>query len=363
MTNPADTTPAPTRPARPVVLVDAEHAAYDALRTGATVFDLAPRHVSQFTGAAAGGALNGLVTNDVLPLAVGRGLFAAALTPKGKMLADMAILRTEPETFLVETSAEAGAEWMAMVRKYVNPRLAKYVDLSSALSPIGVYGPRAAELMARLGGATGGGAMLSDALSEALEGWPEWGNASWNVPGNASRLVRAPYLGDVAGFMLLATVEDASALRARLVQMGAVAGTPSVWALAALEAGRPAFGLDADAGTIPQEANLDSWRAVSFEKGCYTGQETVARVHFRGHVNRHLRGLRSATPLEVGQPAYDAGGKLVGEVRRSGVSPRFGPIAVAMLRREIAPGDTVRIGADAVPVLVTVLPFAPVEGA
>ena len=110
----------------------------------------------------------GSITNDVTKLEVGRGMYAAALTPKGKVLADLAVLRIQPETFLVESSASAGAEWFAMVRKYVNPRLAQYTDESATLSVIALCGPHAARVLARAGSASGGGAMVTDALTDAL---------------------------------------------------------------------------------------------------------------------------------------------------------------------------------------------------
>ena len=77
----------------------------------------------------------------------------------------------------------------------------------------------------------------------------------------------------------------------RAIELGAVPAGLDAWEIARIEAGRPEWGIDIDESTIPQEANLDELHAISYTKGCYTGQETVARVHFRGHVNRHLRGL------------------------------------------------------------------------
>jgi folate-binding protein YgfZ len=107
-----------------------------------------------------------------------------------------------------------------------------------------------------------------------------------------------------------------------------------------VEAGRPEWGLDIDDTTIPQEANLDDLHAISYTKGCYTGQEVVARVHFRGHVNRHLRGLRAAgaEPPPTGAQLVDESGRPVGEVRTGVSSPRLGGIALAMVRREVEPG-------------------------
>src|SRR5690606_14229059 len=92
----------------------------------------------------------------------------------------------------------------------------------------------------------------------------------------------------------------------------------------------------------PQEANLDELHAISYTKGCYTGQETVARIHFRGHVNKHLRALRSTAPepLPADAQLLDDTGRAVGDVRSATLSPRLGNIAIGMVRREIEPGTT-----------------------
>jgi len=120
-----------------------------------------------------------------------------------------------------------------------------------------------------------------------------------------------------------------------------------------VEAGRPRYGLDLDEGTIPQEAGLNE-RAVSFTKGCYVGQETVARLHYRGKPNRHLRGLLLAQPAERHAEIL-LGEKVVGRVGSTCISPRLGPIALALVRREAPPGETVLVdGAEA---RVAELPF------
>src|SRR6185503_18691450 len=117
---------------------------------------------------------------------------------------------------------------------------------------------------------------------------------------------------------------------------GAVPAGLDAWEIARIEAGRPEWGIDIDDATIPQEANLDDLHAISYTKGCYVGQEVVARVHFRGHVNRHLRGLRTAdaSPPAQGATLHDADGQHVGDVRSSVHSPRLGGVAIGMVRRE-----------------------------
>ncbi len=108
--------------------------------------------------------------------------------------------------------------------------------------------------------------------------------------------------------------------------------------------GRPRYGVDLDDSVIPQEAGLNQ-RAVSFTKGCYVGQETVARLFYRGKPNRELRGLRSAEPLAVGTELV-LEERVVGTVTSSVQSPRFGAIALALVRREAPVGAIVRAGAE-----------------
>jgi glycine cleavage system aminomethyltransferase T len=108
-----------------------------ALRTGAPVllFDRSARLRMQFTGPKAAESLTGLVTNDVLALCGGDGEYACALTPKGRVIADVRILAIAGDdgtvqSLLVDSNAAAGVGFAAMIRKYVNPRLARYADIS-----------------------------------------------------------------------------------------------------------------------------------------------------------------------------------------------------------------------------------------
>ncbi|MGZ4275146.1 MAG: CAF17-like 4Fe-4S cluster assembly/insertion protein YgfZ, partial [Solirubrobacteraceae bacterium] len=120
-----------------------------------------------------------------------------------------------------------------------------------------------------------------------------------------------------------------------------------------VEAGVPLYGAELDDSVIPQEAALNETH-VSFTKGCYVGQETVARLHWRGKPNRHLRGLRLSAPVEPGTPLV-LGEREVGRVASSVVSPRLGPIALALVRREAGPGDELQAGGAIA--VVSELPF------
>ena len=122
-----------------------------------------------------------------------------------------------------------------------------------------------------------------------------------------------------------------------------------------IERGRPRYGIELDDGVIPQEAGINE-RAVSFTKGCYVGQETVARLHYRGKPNRHLRGLRLSGPASTGD-VLRLGEKEVGRLASVALSPVHGPIALALVRREAAPGATLSVAEGDVTADVVALPF------
>jgi len=339
---------------------DAE-AEYRALQIGAALVDRSQRGRMRVSGEKAAEMITGLVTNDVVALAAGHGLYAAALTPKGKIVADVRVfaLGAEAEgadgavaSLLVDIPCRATAGWAELVRKYINPRVAPYRDESETTRMLGVYGPHARHVAADVLG-------LNPGTVVAL---PPYAHLVGLLDDAPLIVVRSVELGAIEGFDVVCPAELAPVLAARLTQRGAAPAGLVAWEIARVEAGRPEWGIDIDDTTIPQEANFDELHAISYTKGCYVGQETVARVHFRGHVNRHLRGLRLATPdlPPARTPVTDAGGKPVGDVRSAVLSPRLGPIAIGMVRREISLGDTVaaRWEGGESDATVAALPFA-----
>jgi folate-binding protein YgfZ len=304
---------------------------YAALRGGAGVVDRSARVRMLIGGAQAAETLTGLVTNDVGALHPGAGQYAAALTAKGKVIADVRIF-ARSEDLLVDTSANAGPGFSAMIKKFVNPRLARYADVSAVLRTIGVYGPRAHEVLAHVLHEEG----ASPTATAALHGLADFYHAGFTVAGAGVSVVRAPDFGG-EGFDCFVPVEIAELLWSRLVAARAVPVGRDATEIARVEAGRPMWGADMDANTLAQEANFDVLSAISYTKGCYTGQETVARVHFRGHVNRYLRGTQSAVQIPAGAELFEAE-KPVGTMTSSVVSPRLGPIGLAMIRREVDSG-------------------------
>ena len=152
-------------------------------------------------------------------------------------------------------------------------------------------------------------------------------------------------------------------MRDALLAAGASPGEQSTLNIARIEAGRPAWGVDMDESTLVQEARMDELHAISYNKGCYTGQETVARVHFRGHVNRLLRGLHFSGGVAAppGSAIVRADGTSAGEVRGVATSPRLGTIGLGLIRREVEPGSPLVArwddGAGSAEVQVVTLPF------
>jgi folate-binding protein YgfZ len=228
--------------------------------------------------------------------------------------------------------------------------VAGYRDESHALRDIGVFGPEARHIVSSISGVP----------AESLEALTSYRHVNAMIGGAAVTVVRSPEIG-VEGYDLLVPFEIFEQVWSAAVKAGAVPAGLAAWEIARIEAGRPEWGIDIDDSTIPQEANFDDLEAISYTKGCYIGQEVVARVHFRGHVNRHLRGLRASSgdAPPTGAQLADDQGNHVGDVRSSVTSPRLGGIAIGMVRREIAPGSALyaRWEGGERRVDVTTLPF------
>lgn len=325
---------------------DREHRA---LRERALILDRSARGRLRISGPRAAEFVTGIVTNDVSALAPGAGLYACALTPKGRIVADLRIY-AEAEALLLDSPERATPGWVELVRKYINPRFAPYEDVGQQLRHFGVFGPAAARVVAAA-------CQVDEDAVAALEPYAHMS------PADAERshlVARSPELR-LDGFDLFVEQDAAADTWQRALDAGAERGTGDAWEIARVEAGRPEWGLDMDESTLPQEANMDVLGAISYTKGCYVGQEVVARIHFRGHVNRHLRGLRFGHPdgAPTGSQLFAVDGKALGDVRSSVRSPTLGAIALAMVRREAATNDEIVARGEFgdVGAIVTGLPF------
>ncbi len=299
---------------------------YELVTERVGLVDRAARGKLLLTGGEAAEFLQGQVSNDVEALAPGEGCYAAFLTHKGKMRGDMRILRGE-DWLWIDTEPGTLSALARTVQMYSIGRDVSHRDVTSERAILSLVGPTA---------------------RGALETEPppvEHGH----VEGEHGLYVATDLGADV-----ICTAADANRVRAAL-GLGEVSEESAE--CRRVESGRPRHGRDTDAETIPQEAGLNE-RAVSFTKGCYVGQETVARLHYRGRPNRHLRGLRLSESAAHGDPVV-RGDRLVGNIGSACVSPRHGPIALALLRREVSPGDTVVVGGDGAPAEIIELPFGP----
>jgi tRNA-modifying protein YgfZ len=278
---------------------------YELVTESAGLVDRSDRAKFLARGSEAADFLQGQVSNDVEALEPGTGCYATILNHKGKLRTDLRILRGE-DWFWLDSEAIGQAVLEHMLRTYSLGRDVQYEDMTESRALLSVVGP---------------------AARERLEAAPPEEEHSF-VTGE-----RGIYVATLLGVDVICEpgtpieVEPVAEEAAECIR---------------IEAGRPRLGLDMGSETMPQEAGINE-RAVSFTKGCYVGQETVARLHYKGRPNRHLRGLRLSEPVERGTDiVYD--GKEVGRLGSTCVSPRLGPIGLAIVRREAEPGATVEVG-------------------
>jgi folate-binding protein YgfZ len=310
------------------VELDAE---YRQLREECGLVDRSGRGVLLVSGPDGAEYLQGQLTNDVEALEPGEGLYAALLDRKGHMQGDLRVLRTKPDEILLDTEAEALPAVLRHLKMYSVGRDVAVSDVSGERAILSLIGPRSVEVA--------GTAALPEHACE----------------GTSVGTVACLAVGTRDGIDLIAAAADAERLTEVLRGAGAVAVSPQAAELVRIEAGVPRFGAEMGTETMPAEAGIVE-EAVSFTKGCYIGQETVARLHYKGKPNRHLRGLRLSGPAAAGA-AVRLGEKEVGRLGSAAVSPAFGPIGLAILRREAEPGAEVAVGEDGVTAQVSDLPF------
>jgi tRNA-modifying protein YgfZ len=283
-------------------------------------------------GADAAEYLQGQLTNDIEALPPGGGAYSALLDRKGRMQADMRVLRLSDDELLIETEPEARDACARHLTMYSVGREVTVTSLAETPAVISVVGPAAASL-------TG----LPPLRTENDHDLGDLG-------GLAVRVVRTAW-----GLDLIAAPEHAEGLERALEERGVAPVSADALEILRVEGGRPRFGREMTQETIPQEAGIND-RAVSFTKGCYIGQEPVARMYHRGRPNRRLRGLKMSAPMSPGEPVI-SGDKEVGRLATSVTSPRLGPIALAILRREVEAGDRLVVGEQTVTATVVELPF------
>jgi tRNA-modifying protein YgfZ len=313
---------------------------YRLSKEAAGLLDRSDRGKLDVTGPDAYEYLQGQLTNEIESLEPGHGCYAAVLSPKGRILADLRVLAVGPEELWLDTEPIALEPVLADLRMYKIGRRVELADRTGERALLSLIGPTADEVVRWALDPAGAVALPRD----------EHSLVAGEIEGAGVTVVRTDLGLDVfvASQHVERTAEALLALGAGLVGDEAAE-------IVRIESGRPRYGVDMNEDNLPAEAGIVE-RAVSFTKGCYVGQEPVARMHYKGHPNRHLRGLELPRPAEAGEALF-AAGKEVGKITSACVSPALGPVALALVRREVAPGAAVALGEDGPSATVVELPF------
>jgi len=323
---------------------------YHVLQEGVGLIDLSHRGKLRVTGRDRRTWLHGQVTQEINGLPEWRGAYATLLTPQGRMVSDMRVFAL-PEALLADVPAGTATPIPAYLDRYLVMERAEIEDLTDSWAILSLQGPQSAAAVGCL-------------LGEAAAALPLWGVMEHPFQGGPLYAARTPHCGE-DGFDLFVPAGSAAALWASLSLHRTRFAVHSVgWDalnLRRLEAGIPWWGEELDESVVPLEARLN--HAISLRKGCYVGQEIIARIDARGQVNHLLAGFRV---LGETLPARGAeirhGGRKAGVLRTAARSPRLGaPIALGYLRRELQEAGT-RVEAAGEPPVeleVTPLPFVP----
>ena len=277
--------------------------------------------------------LQGILTNDIAALTPGSGCYAAMLTAQGRMITDMRVLELG-DAILLDVPRAIGPAVMEHLDRFVFSEDVQVEDATAARAEIGVYGPRAADVLAAAG--------VDGGVPDTLHGV-----ARTRVSGHEALIVRADAIG-IGGFDLIVDAAAADDVRAALRSAGAIDADADDAEAVRIESGRPRFGADMDADTIPLEAGIDD-RAISRSKGCYVGQEVIVRVLDRGHgrVARRLVGLTFDASAAVPAPgaAIHAADREIGRVTSAVWSPSLArPAALGYVHRDfVEPGTHVTV--------------------
>lgn len=287
------------------------------------------------TGPEAGEYLQGQVTNDAEGLSTGDGCYALLLDRKGHIQADMRLLQLAADRFLIDTVPSAGAGLFRHLKTYMVGRQVHVGEKD--LTVVSLLGPGSVAVTGLAPGA-------------------EFSSTSATVAG-----VECLAVATDSGLDFICAPEQAAAVRDQLIADGAVPVSEAAAEILRVEAGRPALENEMAAAPMPAEAGVVE-RAVDFTKGCYVGQEPVARLHYRGRPNRHLRGLR-LEGRAAGGDTVRLGERDLGAIGTAVISPASGRIALAILRKEAEPGAVVSVETAGGETSATVveLPF-PVAG-
>lgn len=307
-------------PAETIFLLDEEAVAPAQEREvldGAAVAEYESSSIS-LAGAGAVTCIQGVLTSDVEARGERGFVYGAVLTPKGMIVSDLWVARGDGEIMVFGPAATRAAV-LQMFHRYFPPRLARLLDRTDNTAVLRAVGPEA------VGRARAAGLAM-----------PEPGKTADAPIGGVECLVSRPPDDAPFAFQVSCVRSGTGTVRDALRAAGILPGDTHLLELARILAGWPQVRTEIGPKTLPQEVRFDEIEGVSYTKGCYTGQETVARVHFRGHANRWLGGLMWDDPPDPDDPTVERDGKDVGRVTSVAWVHRYnGYLGLAMLRREV----------------------------
>jgi aminomethyltransferase len=341
----------PYGPFEIVTTLGEPEAEYAAVRKSSGLIDMPQRGILQLRGRDRLPFLQNLLTNQTWNkqtksgLGRGEGVYAFFLNLKGRIVADINVLELGDRT-LLEMDRRMTASIRSAFEKYLFAEQVSIVDRAGELHELSMHGPRALEV-------------LSAAAETPLAELPQMGATEACIAGVSVVVWRDDPTG-APGYHLIVPTADAPALWNALLErfgqpttLGKRSLRPIGWAAfnaTRIEGGRPMFGIDFDESVLPAETGQLA-RAVSFTKGCYLGQEIVARMHARGQVARQIVGLRLASdalPI-AGAKLFDKDANEIGGITSSTVSPVLSNIAIALgyvKKPFIPPGTKVTVPAE-----------------
>jgi len=326
-----------------------------ATRSSAGLFEMPGRGLIEVRGEDRVRWLDGMISGDVEALVEaesGSGCYATLLTNRGAIVADLHVARVG-DVFLLESLRSEIPRILEVLNRFIIADDVELVDRSEECLVLGLEGPAAPRVLEA--------ALAGSASVPTPENWCEAEIA------NRSVLVAAFGFSGEAGYQLRFAPADRDEIEAALDRASLAAGGPSITRgdaealeILRIEAGIPALGRELDEEVLPPEARLE--RAIAPNKGCYVGQEIVARLRARGQVNHLLVGLKLGS---AGSPAEGAvlsvAGRKTGEITSQAQSPSAGAIALGYVRREHAEPGT-RVELETGDASVVELPFVPIGG-
>ncbi len=321
-------------------------AEHRAARASAGLVDASARLVLRATGSDRVEFLQGLTTNHIKAMKPGEGTYNVILTPKGRIVGEL-IVYALADHLLLDIPTECAKAVQDTLDHYHFSEEVEFTDVSARRAVLGLHGPKAASL-------------LEEVSTVAVSDLPDYHLRRGNLGGVDVMVARVNRAGE-DGFEIHAPAESAEAAWGALAEAGAApVGQEAVETLR-IEAGIPRFGADLDERVIPWEAGIG--HAIHLNKGCYVGQEVVARMEYLGKVSRRLVALRlEGTTVPAEEAAVRDGEDDVGRVTSACVGPTVGqPVALAYVKRDRAAEGTA-LGVEAeegtVPATVAARPLA-----